>query len=189
MILLERVAKAVFHTDGIARSNPSPARWAPHWITPQSRSRSAPKARARSKTCPSNKPAPPTCSTKSPTSTNPSTSCASNTPCNNKPTPPPTNKPKPSNKPWPPPKTCATRSPTSTTSSAPYATTSTGKPHCFDIPICAALRSVFDSLDGIDALTDQLSNVAASITKLDELQPKLLALIPPTSPPNKPTAT
>lgn len=53
------------------------------------------------------------------------------------------------------------------------------EPHCFDIPICAALRSVFDSLDGIDALTDQLSNVSASITKLDELQPRLLALIPP----------
>ena len=53
------------------------------------------------------------------------------------------------------------------------------EPHCFDIPICAALRSVFDSLDGIDALTDQLADVSASITKLDELQPKLLALIPP----------
>jgi RND superfamily putative drug exporter len=53
------------------------------------------------------------------------------------------------------------------------------EPHCFDIPVCAALRSVFDALDGIDALTDQLTNVTASITKLDELQPKLLALIPP----------
>jgi RND superfamily putative drug exporter len=53
------------------------------------------------------------------------------------------------------------------------------EPHCFDIPACWALRSLFDALDGIDALTDQLSNVSASITKLDELQPKLLALIPP----------
>ena len=53
------------------------------------------------------------------------------------------------------------------------------EPHCFDIPVCAAVRSLFDALDGIDALTDQLSNVSASITKLDELQPKLLALIPP----------
>jgi len=53
------------------------------------------------------------------------------------------------------------------------------EPHCFDIPACAALRSLFDALDGIDALTDQLSDVSASITKLDELQPKLLALIPP----------
>ena len=53
------------------------------------------------------------------------------------------------------------------------------EPHCFDIPICWALRSLFDALDGINALTDQLANVSASIAKLDELQPKLLALIPP----------
>ena len=51
--------------------------------------------------------------------------------------------------------------------------------HCFDIPACCALRSVFDALDGIDMLTEELSDVSASITKLDALQPKLLALIPP----------
>jgi RND superfamily putative drug exporter len=53
------------------------------------------------------------------------------------------------------------------------------EPHCYDIPICWALRSLFDALDGINALTDQLANVSGSIAKLDELQPKLLALIPP----------
>src|SRR5260370_1556461 len=53
------------------------------------------------------------------------------------------------------------------------------EPHCFDSPACAALRSLFDALDGIDALTDQLASVSGSINKLDELQPKLLALIPP----------
>ena len=53
------------------------------------------------------------------------------------------------------------------------------EPHCFDIPVCLAFRSLFDALDGIDALTDQLSNVSGSIAKLDALQPKLLALIPP----------
>jgi RND superfamily putative drug exporter len=53
------------------------------------------------------------------------------------------------------------------------------EPHCFDIPVCAAFRSLFDALDGIDALTDQLASVSGSISKLDELQPKLLALIPP----------
>jgi RND superfamily putative drug exporter len=53
------------------------------------------------------------------------------------------------------------------------------EPHCFDIPVCAAVRSIFDALDGIDALTDQLSDVSSSITQLDQLQPKLLALIPP----------
>jgi RND superfamily putative drug exporter len=53
------------------------------------------------------------------------------------------------------------------------------EPHCFDIPICWAFRSLFDALDGIDALTEQLGNVTASLDKLDSLQPKLLALIPP----------
>ncbi|OBF39452.1 hypothetical protein A5724_08605 [Mycobacterium sp. ACS1612] len=53
------------------------------------------------------------------------------------------------------------------------------EPHCFDIPACWALRSLFDALDGINELTDQLANVSGSIAKLDELQPKLLALIPP----------
>ena len=53
------------------------------------------------------------------------------------------------------------------------------EPHCFDIPVCMAFRSLFDALDGIDALTDQLASVSASIAKLDELQPKLVALIPP----------
>ncbi|QLL07022.1 RND family transporter [Mycobacterium vicinigordonae] len=51
--------------------------------------------------------------------------------------------------------------------------------HCYDIPICATLRSLFDALDGIDALTDELNSVSGSIAKLDALQPKLLALIPP----------
>ncbi|GAC1398012.1 MAG: MMPL family transporter [Mycobacterium sp.] len=53
------------------------------------------------------------------------------------------------------------------------------EPHCFDIPICWALRSLFDALDGIDSLTDRLGNVTSSLDKLDQLQPKLLALIPP----------
>ena len=53
------------------------------------------------------------------------------------------------------------------------------EPHCFDIPICWAMRSLFDSLDGIDALTEQLANVTGSLDKLDTIQPKLLNLIPP----------
>jgi RND superfamily putative drug exporter len=53
------------------------------------------------------------------------------------------------------------------------------EPHCFDIPMCAALRSVFDSLDGISQLSDKFGNITASLDKLDALQPKLLALLPP----------
>lgn len=52
------------------------------------------------------------------------------------------------------------------------------EPHCFDIPVCAAARSVFDALDGVDALTDQFGQVTASLDKLTALQPQLLALIP-----------
>jgi RND superfamily putative drug exporter len=53
------------------------------------------------------------------------------------------------------------------------------EPHCFDIPSCTAFRSLFDALDGIDELTDQLASVSGSIDKLDKLQPKLQSLIPP----------
>jgi RND superfamily putative drug exporter len=52
------------------------------------------------------------------------------------------------------------------------------EPHCFDIPVCATFRSLFDALDGVDALTDQFGQVTESLDKLNALQPKLLALIP-----------
>ncbi|MEJ6537440.1 MAG: MMPL family transporter [Mycobacterium sp.] len=52
------------------------------------------------------------------------------------------------------------------------------EPHCFDIPVCAALRSIFDALDGVDKLSDQFGQVTASLNKLNALQPQLLALIP-----------
>ena len=53
------------------------------------------------------------------------------------------------------------------------------EPHCFDIPMCAALRNVFDSLDGISKLSDQFGTITASLDKLDALQPELVALLPP----------
>lgn len=53
------------------------------------------------------------------------------------------------------------------------------EPHCFDIPMCSALRSVFDSLDAISELSDKFTNITASLDKLDALQPQLVALLPP----------
>ncbi len=50
--------------------------------------------------------------------------------------------------------------------------------HCYDIPACFALRSVFDALDGIDALTEKFEDLTATLDRLDALQPKLVALIP-----------
>ncbi|WP_396916468.1 RND family transporter [Mycolicibacterium sp.] len=54
------------------------------------------------------------------------------------------------------------------------------EPHCFDIPMCAAARSVFDSLDGIDELTDKTASVQVNTDQLADLAPKLTALLPQT---------
>ncbi|MDT5146506.1 MAG: putative drug exporter of the superfamily, partial [Mycobacterium sp.] len=51
--------------------------------------------------------------------------------------------------------------------------------HCYDIPVCWAIRSVLDALDGIDVLTQKFENLTATLDQLDALQPKLVALIPP----------
>ncbi len=54
------------------------------------------------------------------------------------------------------------------------------EPHCFDIPLCAAARSLFDSLDGIDELTDRTGAVQANTDQLADLAPQLTALLPQT---------
>jgi RND superfamily putative drug exporter len=54
------------------------------------------------------------------------------------------------------------------------------EPHCFDIPMCAALRSVFDSLDKIDEVTDQTAAVQVNTDQLANVAPQLTALLPET---------
>jgi RND superfamily putative drug exporter len=54
------------------------------------------------------------------------------------------------------------------------------EPHCFDIPLCFAVRSLFDSLDGIDQVTDQTGAVQANTDQLANLAPQLTALLPQT---------
>ena len=54
------------------------------------------------------------------------------------------------------------------------------EPHCFDIPLCSAIRSLFDSLDGIDELTDRTGAVQGNTDQLADLAPKLTALLPQT---------
>ena len=53
------------------------------------------------------------------------------------------------------------------------------EPHCYDIPICSSLRSVFDSLDGVDALSDKMQDLVQNLDKMDELLPQLLQQLPP----------
>ena len=53
------------------------------------------------------------------------------------------------------------------------------EPHCFDIPICYSMRSVFDALDGIDKLSDDLGSLVVNMDQLDQLMPQMLTIMPP----------
>jgi RND superfamily putative drug exporter len=50
--------------------------------------------------------------------------------------------------------------------------------HCYDIPICWSRRSVFDSLDGVDEISDKLSDLVTDLDQLDVLLPQLQAQFP-----------
>ena len=52
------------------------------------------------------------------------------------------------------------------------------EPHCYDIPLCWSLRAIFDTLDGIDAISDQTQELLPSLEKLDSLMPELVSLMP-----------
>ncbi|BCO33725.1 RND family transporter [Mycobacterium heckeshornense] len=51
--------------------------------------------------------------------------------------------------------------------------------HCYDIPICWSLRSIFDTLDGVDEISDKLQDLVKDLDQLDVLMPQLLAQFPP----------
>ncbi len=52
------------------------------------------------------------------------------------------------------------------------------EPHCFDIPMCWALRSVFDSLDGIGKMSDDFQDLVPDIERMAELTPQMAASLP-----------
>jgi len=52
------------------------------------------------------------------------------------------------------------------------------EPHCFDIPICWSIRSIFDTLDGVDTMTDDIQNLMPDLERLDTLMPQLVAIMP-----------
>jgi RND superfamily putative drug exporter len=51
--------------------------------------------------------------------------------------------------------------------------------HCFDIPVCWSLRSVFDALDGVDEISENLKSLVADIHDLDRVMPQMIAQFPP----------
>ncbi|NIH93376.1 RND superfamily putative drug exporter [Mycolicibacterium fluoranthenivorans] len=52
------------------------------------------------------------------------------------------------------------------------------EPHCYDIPSCWAIRSIFDTLDGIDTMTDDIQKLMPDMERLDTLMPQMVALMP-----------
>ncbi|OCB44020.1 hypothetical protein A5677_06305 [Mycobacterium malmoense] len=51
--------------------------------------------------------------------------------------------------------------------------------HCYDIPICWSLRNIFETLDGVDTLSDKLDELIVDLDKMDALLPQLLEIFPP----------
>ncbi|EHI13770.1 MMPL/RND family transporter [Mycolicibacterium thermoresistibile] len=54
------------------------------------------------------------------------------------------------------------------------------EPHCYNIPVCWAMRSVFDTLDGINTMTDDIQNMLPHMHRLNDLMPQMLTLLPTT---------
>ncbi len=46
--------------------------------------------------------------------------------------------------------------------------------HCFDVPICWAFRSLFDTLDNIDHLAADIKDATASIDAIDKILPQII---------------
>ncbi|OBF31934.1 hypothetical protein A5719_29545 [Mycolicibacterium peregrinum] len=53
------------------------------------------------------------------------------------------------------------------------------EPHCSNIPVCWSMRSVFDGLDGVDALTDSIQELMPDMHRLDALMPQMATMMRP----------
>lgn len=52
------------------------------------------------------------------------------------------------------------------------------EPHCINIPICWSLRTIFESLDGVDQLSSKMQELLPILDTLDDLQQQLLKQTP-----------
>ena len=51
--------------------------------------------------------------------------------------------------------------------------------HCYDIPVCFSLKSIFDTLDGVDEVSDKLHDLLKDLDEMDVIMPQLLTQFPP----------
>jgi RND superfamily putative drug exporter len=52
------------------------------------------------------------------------------------------------------------------------------EPHCFDIPVCWSMRSVFESIDGISLISDDFQAIVPDMQRMADLMPKMVATMP-----------
>ena len=52
------------------------------------------------------------------------------------------------------------------------------EPHCYNIPICWSMRSIFDTIDGVDQITGKLDDLVGNLDQLDVLMPQLMVQFP-----------
>jgi RND superfamily putative drug exporter len=53
------------------------------------------------------------------------------------------------------------------------------EPHCFDIPVCHSLRSIFDAMDGVDTMTDAFKQILPDMDAMAAQLPQMLTLMSP----------
>ena len=51
--------------------------------------------------------------------------------------------------------------------------------HCFNIPACWAVRSVFEAIDGVDKFSENMGTLLKDMNNIDALLPQMLAQFPP----------
>ncbi len=51
--------------------------------------------------------------------------------------------------------------------------------HCFDIPVCAAAKSVFEAMDGVDKFSENMGTLINDMHNVDAILPHIVAQFPP----------
>ncbi|MBU9763110.1 RND family transporter [Mycobacterium sp. TNTM28] len=52
------------------------------------------------------------------------------------------------------------------------------EPHCFDIPLCWSIKSLFEALDGVDELTTTMHQLIGNLDQLNALMPQMISQFP-----------
>ncbi len=52
------------------------------------------------------------------------------------------------------------------------------EPHCFNIPLCWSIKSLFEALDGVDKLTVSMHRLIGNLDQLNALMPQMIAQFP-----------